>query len=249
MDRQQLISFAWATCAFLGVSYGVYYLCGLLVDWYRVPIAYTRKLMHFVTYALPWTLQHLFGFENSLIAAVAAACLVPLHMLVFVAPLRRRSAVLSRMFRGIERPEDRPYTLFWLMTQFGAAYSAYAVVYAGLIARDATEWMIIPLLVLTVGDGLAEPVGVAFGRHSYTTRALNGARLYHRTLEGSACVLISGCLAVAACSFALTTPQLIAVMLIVPMSGTIAEAFAPHTWDQPIMLAVMGGELLAISYL
>lgn len=248
MDRQQLISFAWATLIFLGVSYGIYYICGLLVDLYHAPIAYTRKLMHFVTYVLPWSLQHLFGFQNSLPAMVAAACLVPLHMLVFIEPLRRRSPTLSRMFRGIERPEDRPYTLFWLMTQFGAAYLVYAVVYAGLIFRNATGWMIIPLLVLTVGDGLAEPVGVTFGRHPYMTRALNGSRHYHRTLEGSACVLLTGCLTVAACSFTLTTPQLIAAMFVVPMSGTLAEAYAPHTWDQPIMLLVMGGELLAISF-
>jgi hypothetical protein len=35
-------------------------------------------------------------------------------------------------------------------------------------------------------------VGVRFGRHTYTVRALHGSRRYVRSLEGSACVLITG---------------------------------------------------------
>jgi uncharacterized protein YjbJ (UPF0337 family) len=47
-------------------------------------------------------------------------------------------------------------------------------------------------LVATVGDGLAEPVGINLGKHKYRCRSMFGNRTYVRSWEGSACVLFSG---------------------------------------------------------
>ena len=49
----------------------------------------------------------------------------------------------------------------------------------------------VPILVSGIGDGLAEPVGVRFGRLKYKTYALFSKIKYERTVEGSACVFIT----------------------------------------------------------
>lgn len=248
MDRAQLPTIASLVFIFFYVCYATYYSCGKLVEMFHTRVAYTRKLMHFVTFALPWTLQHAFGLQANLKVAIIASFLVPLHMLIFVEPIRRRSKFVATMFRGFDRPEDRPYTLWWMITQFVAAYFVYVALYGAMIYRHVTEWMIIPLLIMAIGDGLAEPVGVRFGKHPYTTTALNGKRTYRRTWEGSACVFITGIIVVLCLTHWFTPRQLIAALLVLPASGTLLEAKAPHTWDQPVMLLGMGVELLAISY-
>lgn len=249
MDRTQtLVAFGWATFIFLDVSYATYYFCGKFVDWFHARVAYTRKVMHVVTFALPWTLQHAFGLADSLAAALSASFLVPLHMLVFLEPIRRRSKIVATMFRGIERPEDRPYTLWWLLTQYAATYAVYALLYGAMIHREITEWMLIPLLVMAIGDGLAEPIGVRFGKHPYRTTPLNGGRSYRRTWEGSACVFFTTVVVLLACMAWFTTLQWQLALAVLPASATLLEAKSPHTWDQPIMLLGLGLELLAISY-
>jgi len=249
MDRFQLATAGSLALIFFVACYTTYFFCGKLVDRFHVRVAYTRKLMHCVTFALPWTLQQAFGLQANLRVAIIASFLVPLHLLVFVAPIRRRSKFVATMFRGFERPEDRPYTLRWMITQFAASYFVYAALYGAMIYRNVTGWMIIPLLVMGIGDGLAEPVGVRFGKHPYTTTALNGKRSYHRTWEGSACVFVTGVVVTLACYRWFTPWQLFIALAVIPLSATLLEAKAPHTWDQPVMLLGLGVELLAISYL
>ena len=63
------------------------------------------------------------------------------------------------------------------------------------------HFLLIPLIVNGLGDGLAEPIGIRFGKHKYRARALwYGGRMcsgnFHRTLEGSAYVFFSGVLSV-----------------------------------------------------
>lgn len=249
MDRAQLLTTGSLAFIFFYVCYNTYFACGKLVEWFNTRVAYTRKLMHFVTFALPWTLQQAFGLQANLRVAILAALLVPLHLLIFVEPIRKRSKLVSTMFKGFDRPEDRPNTLWWMITQYVATYFIYAALYGAMIYRGVTTWMIIPLLVMTIGDGLAEPVGVRFGTHPYRTTSLDGTRKYLRTWEGSACVFFTGLIVVAACTHWFTPRQLFATLLVIPISGAILEAKAPHTWDQPVMLLGMGIELLAISYL
>lgn len=249
MDRSHLATVGTLAFIFFYVCYSTYFACGKLVEWFHARVAYTRKLMHFVTFALPWVLQQSFGLQADLRIAILAAFLVPLHMLIFVEPIRRRSTIVATMFSGFDRPEDRPYTLWWMVSQYAAVYFVYAALYGGMIYRNTTGWMIIPLMVMAIGDGLAEPVGVRFGKHPYTTTALNGTRKYRRTWEGSACVFITGLIVVLACSPWFTTRQLLVTLAVIPISGAVLEAKAPHTWDQPVMLLGMGVELLAISYL
>jgi dolichol kinase len=83
---------------------------------------------------------------------------------------------------------------------------------------EKTALIYITVLVAGFGDGLAEPVGVRFGRHTYTTRALFTDRRYTRSLEGSACILISGFVAVLLLRSQMTTPQLLLALAIIPLA-------------------------------
>ena len=95
------------------------------------------------------------------------------------------------MFLSFDRPEDRPNTLLWLSTQLIAGYLILIpiIIYFYKIGYGAL--ILVPILVNGIGDGLAEPVGVRFGRLKYKTYALFTKIKYERTIEGSACVFFT----------------------------------------------------------
>jgi len=102
--------------------------------------------------------------------------------------------------------------------------------------------ILIPVLITAIGDGLAEPVGVRFGRHKYKVKALTSNRTYYRSLEGSSCVFIASLLIVGLHYAHFSLPQFIAAMVLMPVVMTLTEAFSPHTWDSPTLF--LAGYLL-----
>jgi phytol kinase len=165
-------------------------------------------------------------------------------------PVRVRVQVFQTMFSSFDRPEDRPHTLLWLTTQIIAGYMVL-IPMSMLFARyGMAELAFIPVIIHGLGDGLAEPVGIRFGRHKYSTRTfMSRARRHTRSYEGSACVLIVGILAVAGFHHSFTTAQFIVALLTVPILTTLAEAWSPHTWDTPYMFLVCGATLLSVKLL
>jgi len=111
---------------------------------------------------------------------------------------------------------------------------------AWLSQYDKSILIFITVLIAAIGDGLAEPVGVKFGKHQYLVRALFTDRKYTRSIEGSLCVLFSGFLAVGILNEQLTSTELILALIIIPISMTLAEAFSPHTWDGPFLYLTGG---------
>lgn len=97
-------------------------------------------------------------------------------------PIRRRLTVALLAFRAIDREEDRPHTLEWLVSQAVAGLAAIVGIMIFLsysISENKSEdkavrmmLVMIPIIINGVGDGLAEPVGIRFGKHKYRTRAL-----------------------------------------------------------------------------
>jgi phytol kinase len=102
------------------------------------------------------------------------------------------------------------------------------------------------VLVAGIGDGLAEPVGIRFGKRKYQVRALFTDRRYTRSLEGSSCVFVSAVLAILILKSHLTDTQLLLALGIVPVTMTLAEALSPHTWDGPFLYLVGGVSLIAV---
>ena len=120
-----------------------------------------------------------------------------------------------------------------------AIYFPFKLLVADFVGSKAI--IFIPIIVNNIGDGLAEPVGVAFGRHKYTTTAL-----YHkgkffqskftRSYEGSSCVFLATVFAVGICYNEFTKTQFWITVTILPFLMAVAEAKAPHTNDGPSSL-------------
>ena len=105
----------------------------------------------------------------------------------------------------------------------------------------------IPLLIICFGDGLAEPVGVRFGRHKYKTYAFFSKKKYVRSLEGSACVFLASMVVVIVFQSFFTGLQFITALIVLPLLMTLVEAFSPHTWDTPTLYIAGYGALYGIT--
>ncbi len=217
---------------------GLQWLSGAAVARWHIRVNYTRKLNHFAVFFIPMYVDTLYPWDRHDPAALAATFVIGLLILgMYTAPVRQRSGFVATCFRAFDRPEDRPYTLLWLSTQVIAGFIVLLPFAAWLIRNGYEPLLFIPILINTIGDGLAEPVGVRYGRHPYRVRALFTTRRYQRTLEGSACVLLTGFAVIIAYGGWFTPTQFLAAMLVIPLGMTLAEAFSPHTWDTPFLLA------------
>jgi phytol kinase len=248
VTHEALVRFLFSISLFFATTYLVAYVCGYFVQYRGLKVNYSRKIGHFMTIGVPWALQRLLDLEENWPVVALTSVLAPMHLLLFTRPIRDRSRVVRMMFASLDRPEDRPHTLRWLWTQYVAGYAVFLVMYAMLLDRGVAAWATIAIMVNVLGDGLAEPVGVAFGRHKFNCPALFTRRKYCRTLEGSACVFLSGLLGVLLVRPEFAPLQFYLALLIIPISAALAEAYSPHTWDAPFLFLVVGGELVALTY-
>ena len=139
------------------------------------------------------------------------------------------------MFLSFDRPEDRPNTLLWLSTQLIVGYLILIPIIIYFYKIGYETLILLPILVNGIGDGLAEPVGVRFGRLKYKTFALFTKIKYERTIEGSACVFFTSIIVILFFRSEFTSSELILAIILFPIIMTLAEAFAPHTWDTPFL--------------
>ena len=177
-----------------------------------------------------------------------------LFMLIFSTWSRRKSRVCDFLFLSQNRKEDRPDTLNFQVTEDlmrFAVYFPFKVFIANDIGNKAC--IFIPILINTVGDGLAEPIGVKYGKHKYKTKALYykgkwWSGNFVRSLEGSACVFFVSVFVVAANYNGFRSlGQFLFSFIFIPPLMTLAEAFAPHTNDGPF-LGLVGCGLLAFAF-
>lgn len=222
------------------------YVLGLWVLRRGIRVNYTRKILHFIVFFFPLALATYLPFNSSMFTVVASGMVFVASIALFSRPLRSRSRILATAFASFDRPEDRPFTVTWLTTQILATYVVLVVMLSWLERYEKTALIYITVLVAAIGDGLAEPVGVRFGRHTYRTRALFAERFYTRSLEGSACVLLSGILAVFLLRGQLDDRQFALALTIIPLAMTLAEAWSPHTWDGPFLYLVGGTATVAV---
>ncbi len=152
------------------------------------------------------------------------------------------------MFCSIDRPEDRPLTLIWLYTQFIASYLVLIPLLVYFESRDMLPLVMIIIIANGVGDGLAEPVGIKFGKRKYTTYALFTQQKYVRSYIGSTCVFIITVIAILVFHQYFNSTQLVAALLLMPILITLAEALSPHTWDSPLIYATGGASLIGIFH-
>lgn len=229
--------------------YMIQYGCGMLVIHKDIKVNYTRKIIHFCLFLIPLYLDRVFAYERTIGLFMLGSAISVITLIIYIEPLRKRIPLINMMFTAFDRPEDRPYTLLWLSTQIVAGYLViipfiYLYAFYGLMSL-----VLIPVLITAIGDGLAEPVGVRFGRHKYRVKALFTDNTYHRSLEGSACVFIASLVIIGAHHALFTPAQFIAAMVIMPVVMTLSEAFSPHTWDTPALFFAGYAVLFGIMHI
>lgn len=251
-------------------------MLGRLVQKRAWRVNYTRKVVGVVVFFAPILAM----YSATYLAVVAkSACISPqvamqtllLVLLVpplvslactllFVRALRERIPFLDTAFAAIDRPEDRPHSLSWLVTSQIAtmfAFVAGAIVMFVVLSLTKRGYgepfmpigfaFMIATIVSGLGDALAEPVGILFGRRKYATTALFTDRLYERSYMGSLCVFLSavGAILLYVAYNEAPLPVVLMALAIIPPIMTVAEAKSPHTWDQPIIfLAAFGSTIL-----
>jgi len=213
----------------------IQYCAGLLVLHKGIKVNYTRKINHFSLFFIPLFFRSIFPHEVSFDRFIIGCIIGTLIFFIYIKPIRDKISIITTMFLSFDRPEDRPNTLLWLFTQALAGYIVLIPMVI-LFVRNGLDGLIwIPLLIIIFGDGLAEPVGIKFGKHKYKTYAFFSKKKYVRSFEGSACVFLASIVVVSIFYSSFTQIQFIIALIFIPFLMTLIEAFSPHTWDTPTL--------------
>jgi dolichol kinase len=213
------------------ITYGT----GNLVFHKNIKVNYTRKINHFSLFFVPMFLDKFIPYGKSIELFLLSGVITICTLFIFIQPVRSQIPIISRMFLSFDRPEDRPYTLKWFITQIIAGYVILIPAIILFVESGYRTLIFIPVLINGIGDGFAEPVGIRFGKHKYKTKALFSKRQYERSLEGSSCVFIASIVILFLFQSSFSNVEFIWALIVLPLAMTIAEAFSPHTWDTPFL--------------
>jgi phytol kinase len=211
------------------------FIIGLCVTYKNLRVNYARKIVSILFFLLTTLILIEFDKASGWTGIILGITMPLLWIFSFLKPIRERIKFFAICFASIDRPEDRPHTILWLSTAVIIGYWVLILMIEWLKIYNAEHLVFITLFISTFGDGLAEPIGVKFGKNKYKTRALFTKQFYHRTFEGSACVTLSAIAIIVAMANHMTEPQFWAMLLIMPIAMTLTEAKSPHTWDNPFM--------------
>ena len=205
--------------------------------WFKVN--YTRKIQHFAAYLVPLLSPP--TAPLGILPHLWESLFVLLMILVLIKPIREFSTFFMLQFNSLDRVEDRPNTLKWIVlgnmlpglfiiTVFKQIFETY--LHLPLLAT-------VVVLTVAIGDGLAEPVGTYLGKKKYVVPSWNLKNRYVRSYAGSACVYLAAVLFLILFKGQFANPQEFwSAMILFPPIMTLSEAFAPHSMDTPIMMLV-----------
>ena len=206
-------------------------------NWFKVN--YTRKIQHFAAYLVPLLSPPTQPF--GILPHLWESLFVLFMFLVLIKPIREFSTFFMLQFNSLDRIEDRPNTLKWIV--LGNMLPGLLII---TVFKQIFEiYLHLPLLAsvvvftVAIGDGLAEPVGTYFGKKKYVVPSWNLKNRYVRSYAGSACVYISALIFLLLFKeqFANIREFLSAIILFPPIM-TLSEAFAPHSMDTPVMMLI-----------
>ena len=212
----------------------IQYTMSLLVIYKAVRVNYTRKVIHISYFLWPQLLDILLiKYEKNKFTEFWNVWIILCLLLALSEHVRKKIGIIDMMFKAVDRPEDRPYTLIWFSSQIISTL-IIVIPFSVYFSRiNKIGLIFIPILINGLADGLAEPVGIRFGKHKYKTRACLSSREYERSYEGSACVFIVSTIIILAYYTYMSTYQYIFCILLIPTITTLTEAYSPHTWDSP----------------
>lgn len=207
-------------------------------------VNYTRKVQHLAAYLVPLvvpvpdscnckgTLETAWGQWFTLLC-----------FLVMIKPVRERFGIFMLQFNSMDRPEDRPHTLKWIIAGNIIWGELLILVFQALLLPYNQQVLVYIFVYVTgLGDGLAEPVGIWLGRHKYKTRSCTSERQYQRSYEGSACVFLSAMIFTSIYYYGFKNEvQFWTCFFVMAPVMAVAEATSPHTMDTPFLMGLGGG--------
>lgn len=169
------------------------------------------------------------------------ACGLIVVLVAVVCRLRHRWP-FSDAFLANTRASDAPHEAFHFW--FSWSISMFALLAIDLVLADVAVTRAAALLV-GIGDGVGEPIGIRFGRHRYSVPGVLSSRPCTRSVEGSLAVVI-GCFVTVVCCFAPAKaaglPLLLTSAAVVALAIGVVEAVSPHGLDNltiPLSSAVL----------
>lgn len=241
--------FLFNTILFLLLYFGISFGAGQLVLMRGVKVNYTRKINHFSLYFVPLLVDKIVPYEITSATGLARLGIILFCLGVMIRPIRQQIRFTEVMYVGFDRPEDRPHTMMWLLTQIVAGFLVIIPLQVYWATLGLADLLLIPTIINVFGDGLAEPVGIRFGKHTYETKALWTEKRFIRSYEGSAMLFASGVVALLLTADLFSPMQLTVGLLTIPIIMTLTEAYSPHTWDTPFLYLVGGLLLIMIMLL
>jgi dolichol kinase len=228
----------------------IQYMCSLAVIHRNIKVNYTRKIVHISYFIWPQILDRiLINYDKNIYSELWNIYIILLLLFVISEPVRNRFRIIDTMYRSVDRPEDRPYTLVWFSTQIIATLAVFLPFVVYFNNRGQDRLLYIPILINGIGDGLAEPVGIRFGKHKYTTRSFLSDREYTRSYEGSLCVFTVSLIIILSYYDEFSQHQYIYCVATIPIMSTLVEAYSPHTWDSPLIYLTVLTLLIAGNYI
>lgn len=100
--------------------------------------------------------------------------------------------------------------------------------------------MLIGILADGLGDALAEPVGIAFGKHRYRAKSFFSTRTQSRILEGNACVFASAVMAILLVNDVFLPVGFWLALLTIPLLVTAVESLVTTYMGRPVSLSDVG---------
>jgi hypothetical protein len=205
--------------------------------WFKVN--YTRKIQHFAAYLVPLLSPP--TEPLGILPQLWESLFVLFMFLVLIKPIREFSTFFMLQFNSLDRVEDRPNTLKWIVLGNMLPGLLIITVFKQIFETYLSLPLLATVVVLTVaiGDGLAEPVGTYLGKKKYVVPSWNLKNRYVRSYAGSACVYIAALvfLILFKEQFA-NSQEFWSAMILFPPTMTMSEAFAPHSMDTPIMMLI-----------
>lgn len=218
----------------------------------NLKVNYSRKIMHFSFFLWPQLLDNIIlEFDDNIITQFWNVWIILFTIYLLIEKIRKAIPICDYMFAAIDRPEDRPFTAQWTFIQIFLIFIVL-IPFNIFFIKDSnipSEWIFIPILINGFSDGLAEPIGIRFGKHKYKTFALCTNKRYERSFEGSLWVYISSLAIVAIFHDTFNQNQLIVGLIVYPILITFVEGVSPHTIDAPFLYLFGYIGLLGIKYI
>lgn len=197
-------------------------LCGTIAGWIRkqwkAPVAYTRKIFHFLIFTMAAVIHFHWGFPG---VSVYGGCV---SLYVIFGCWKGKD---FPFYEAIARPKDHPHETFYILVPLIATA-------AGGLLSNLFFGMTAPIgyLVAGWGDAVGEPVGKRWGRHTYRVPSLDKIPA-QRSIEGSMAVFLIGTFIaiLGLLQIGVTPSAAIRTGLLCGVSGALVEAVSNHGLD------------------